>query len=955
MKSIVVFSLFLTVFSSVTWAQNAGIKGNVNDRADNKPVVAATVSLLKQLDSSVVFTTVTGATGAFSFVNLPADSFIVKVGALNYQEFISFITLKDAVRTLPTFMLDRQGKDLSNVTVVARTPPVVVKGDTSQFSANQYKVNPDATTEDLIKKMPGITVAKDGTVTAQGETVKKVTIDGKDFFGDDASAALKNLPSEVVDKIQVFDRLSDQSRLTGIDDGNSTKAINVVTKAGLKNGRFGRVYAGYGTDDRYSAGGNASFFKGNRRLSLVGNFNNINQQNFASQDLLGLTGSGGGRPGGGPPQGGGGRWNGGNNDFNVGQSNGISKTNAAGLNFSNQYGKKVTLAGSYFYNQSRNTNQSTTTRETFLGGRDTSLFTNQISNSITNNTNNRINLRLEYTIDSSNSLFIIPSFNFQQNHSTSFSDYKSYYGARGGGAVYDTANTSLGKNTSDRTGFNIRNNILFRHAFVKKGRSISFGLNTTFSKNNSESISNADYRYFKSAVVFDSLQNQFYDNVSNGYTVGGTIAYTEPLSKKAQLQFDYNPSVQKNNADQQTFGYDGQKYSTLEQSLSNKFNNTITTNNAGITYRLVPDKDNMFSVGVSYQNSKLESDRTFPTKTNISQSFSNVLPNLIWRKKFSASSNIRLFYRASTNFPSVNQLQDVVNQSNQLVVSTGNPALKQSYTQFVATRYSYTNSKTSKSFFANLFLQTAGNYITSATYIPNADSTIQNGIKLQKGSQLTKPVNLNGYRSARTFFNYSMPIKAIKTNLNLNAGFAYSRLPGLTNNVNIVTNNIVYNTGVVLASNISEFVDFNLSYNANFNQTSGSGRGNNNYVNQAVGAQVNLLSKTGWFLQNDVSYQANSGLSEGFNQKYSLWNAAIGKKFLKNKVGELKLSVFDLLKQNQSIVRTVDARYIEDAQSQVLQQYFLLTFTYNLKNFGVAKPTVKRENMEGGYRGGPGF
>ncbi|MCY7292069.1 MAG: outer membrane beta-barrel family protein, partial [Ferruginibacter sp.] len=618
-------------------------------------------------------------------------------------------------------------------------------------------------------------------------------------------------------------------------------------------------------------------------------------------------------------------------------------------------GKKVTLAGSLFYNQSKNTNQSTTSRETFLGGTDTSLFTKQISNSVTSNTNNRINLRLEYTIDSNNSLFIIPSFNFQENNSTSISDFKSYYGARGGGAVYDTANTSSGKNTSDRSGFNIRNNILYRHAFSKKGRSISFGLNTAFSKNNSENIVDADYRYFKITGVFDSLQNQFYDNISNGYSVGGTIAYTEPLSKKAQLQFDYNPSVQKNNADQQTFGFDGQKYSNLEQSLSNKFNNTITTNNAGITYRLMPDRDNMFSVGISYQNAKLESDRTFPTKTNINQSFSNFLPNLIWRKKFSAASNIRLFYRSSTNFPSVNQLQDVVNQSNQLVVSTGNAALKQSFTQFIATRYSYTNSKTSKSFFANLFLQTAGNYITNATYIPKSDSTIQNGIVLQKGSQLTKPVNLDGYRSARSYLTYSMPIKAIKTNLNLNAGIAYSRLPGLTNNINIITNNIVYNTGIVLASNISEFVDFNLSYNANFNQTSGLGSGDNNFINQAIGAQVNLLSKTGWFLQNDITYQANSGLSAGFNQKYSLWNAAIGKKFLKNKVGELKLSVFDLLNENQSIVRTVDARFIEDAQTQVLRQYFLLTFTYNLKNFGVAKPTGRKDNAEGGYRGGPGF
>ena len=961
MKSIVVFALLFTAFSSAAWAQNAGIKGNVNDRTDNKPVTAATVTLLKQLDSSVVSTTVTGPNGAFSFINLPAESFIVKVNALNFQEFLSFITLKDTVRTLSTFLLARQDKDLSTITVVARTPPVVVKGDTSQFSASQYKVNPDATTEDLIKKMPGITVAKDGTVTAQGETVRKVTIDGKDFFGDDASAALKNLPSEVVDKIQVFDRLSDQARLSGVDDGNSTKAINVVTKAGLKNGRFGRVFAGYGTDERYNAGGNVSFFKGNRRLSLVGNFNNINQQNFASQDLLGLTSSGGGgnRGGGGPPQGGGGRWNGGgNNDFNVGQSNGISRTNAAGLNFSNQYGKKVTLAGSYFYNQSRNTNVATSTLESFLGVTDTSIFTKQMSNTVTNNTNNRINLRLEYNIDSNNTLYIIPSLNFQQNNSTSFTDYKRYFGEKGGGAVYDTSNTSFGKSTNERTGFNLRNNILFRHAFAKRGRSISFGLNTTFSKNNSENIIDANNRIFKLPAITNSIQNQFYDNVSDGYTVGGNITYTEPLSKKAQLQLDYNPSVQKNNADQQTFGFDGQKYSILDQSLSNKFNNTITTNNGGITYRLVPDRDNMFSVGVSFQNAKLESDRTFPTTSNINQSFTNILPNLMWRKKLSAASNIRVFYRTSTNFPSVNQLQDVVNQSNPLFFSSGNAALKQSFTQFVATRYSYTNSKTSKSFFANLFLQTAGNYITNATFVSKRqDSVLQNGVTLLKGAQLSKPVNLDGYRSARTFFTYSMPLKFIKTNLNFNAGFVYSRLPGLVNNVSIITNNIIYNTGIVLASNINEFVDFNLSYNANFNQTSGNSSGDNNAVNQAVGAQVNLLSKKGWFIQNDVSYQANSGLSAGFNQNFSLWNAAIGKKFLKNQVGELKLSVFDLLKQNQSISRVVDGTSIFDSQNTVLQQYFLLTFTYNLKNFGVAaKPAVRRDGAEGGYRGGgPGF
>ncbi len=929
---------FLTLAAT---AQNGAVVGKIADNANSKPIVAATVSLLKQLDSSIVSTTVTDANGGFVFNNVAADSLILKINSLNYQEYITFITVKDTVKTLAAIGLDIQNKDLANVTVVAKTPPVVVKGDTSQFSASQYKVNPDATTEDLIKKMPGITVAKDGTVTAQGETVKKVTIDGKDFFGDDASAALKNLPSEVVDKIQVFDRLSDQSRLTGFDDGNSTKAINVVTKAGLKNGRFGRVYAGAGTNDRYSAGGNVSFFKNNSRISLVGNFNNINQQNFASQDLLGLTSSAGNRnqQGGG----GGGRPGGGGGDFNVGQASGISKTNAVGINYSNQYGKKVTLAGSYFYNQSNNTNSSIVNTETFLRP-DTSLFSRQVSNSITNNKNHRINLRLEYNIDSSNSIFIIPSISFQSNNSTGFSNLISTYGKAGGGAMYDTANTSLSKTRANRDGYNIRNNILYRHSFAKKGRSVSLGFNTNFTKNNAESYSDASYRYFKNMLVTDSLQNQFYDNASNGYSIGGSIAYTEPLSTKAQIQIDYNPSVQKNKANQQTFAYDGQKYSMFDTVLSNKFDNTITTNNAGLSYRYNPNKDEMFSVGVNYQNSVLESDRTFPSVSTVNQNFSNILPNLMWRKKLSTTSNIRVFYRASTNFPSVNQLQDVVNLTNPLRVSAGNPALKQSYTQFLGSRYSYTNSKTSKSFFANIFLQTANNYISNATYIPTKDSTIQKGITLQKGSQFSKPVNLNGYNTLRSFFTYSMPLKGLKTVLNLNAGFSYSKLPGLTNNIAITTNNYVYNTGLVLASNISEFVDFNISYAANFNNTSGYSTSDNNYVNQALGLQVNLLSKTGWFVQNDISYQANSGLSAGFNQQYSLWNAAIGKKFLKNKVGELKLSVFDLLKQNQSIVRTVDARYIEDAQYQVLQQYFMLTFTYNLKNFGKAKVQTKQQD-----------
>ncbi|MGG9964276.1 outer membrane beta-barrel protein [Ferruginibacter sp. SUN106] len=939
--------LFAGFISATAFGQNITLKGKVTDKADKTPVVGATIALVSQKDSAQLSLKVTDSKGNFQFSNLEPATYIVKISFSGYEKIEQKIALQASNKDAIPFTISKIATDLTGVTIISKAPPVKQKGDTSEFSASQFKVNPDATAEDMIKKLPGLTVAKDGTVTAMGEQVKKVTVDGKDFFGDDATAALKNLPADIIDKIQVFDKLSDQAALTGFDDGNSIKTVNIVTKSGIRNGQFGRIYAGAGTDGRYTAGGNVSFFNGNRRLSLVGNFNNINLQNFSSQDLLGVTSSGGGGGRGGGGRGGGGGFGGGADNFNVGQSSGISKTNAAGLNFSNVYGKKLTLTGSYFFNNSTNTNESLTNTETFYDPKN--LFSLQKTNSTSDNTNHRINMRLEYKIDSANSLFIIPSISFQNNKSVSNSSSQNFYG------INDSTSTSIGNSNSSRNGYNIRNNVMFRHSFPKRGRTISFGFNTNWTKNDGETITDAAYKFYKNGLVTDSLQNRFGDNSTNGTTIGGNIAYTEPIGKKSQLQIDYTPSVQKNKADQQTFNYDGQKYTVFDTSLSNRFDNTITTNNVGANFRLGQSRDEQLSFGVNFQNSKLESQRVFPTATSVHQTFSNILPNVMWRKKLSNVSNIRVFYRASTNFPSVSQLQDVVNLNNPLSVSSGNPDLKQSYTHFVTGRYSYTNSKTSKSFFANLLLQTASDYISNATYKATKDSTIQQNIVLKQGSQLSKPVNLDGYKSLRTFFTYSMPLKFIKTTLNVNTGFSYSKLPGLINNINTVTNSYAYNAGVVFASNISEYVDFNVSYSANFNNstTNTTNSTATKYVNQAAGAQVNLLSKKGWFLQNDVSGNTYSGLSDGFNQSFWLWNAAIGKKILKKQAGEIKLSVFDLLKQNQSIVRTVTGAYIEDAQTQVLKQYFMLTFTYKLKNFGVAA-TRQGGNFNRGEGGMPG-
>jgi hypothetical protein len=950
------FLLFAIFFSGIVQAQS--LKGKLLDLVDNKPLPGATLRLISVKDSTNRFNTVSDSKGEFLFNNLSKDSFFLQINYIGYENFKQFVVLNDSLPdvNLGSLLIPKTTKEMSGVTIVSKTPPTQQKGDTTQYNASQYKVNPDATTEDLIKKMPGITVDKDGTVTAQGEQVKKVTIDGKEFFGDDATAALRNLPSEIVDKIQVFDRLSDQAQFTGFDDGNSQKAINIVTKSGIKNGQFGRIYAGAGTNETYSAGGNVSFFKGNRRISLVGNFNNINQQNFASQDLLGVTstssggnrgggnfGGGGNRGGGSNNRGGGGGNFGGGENFSVGQQSGISTTNATGINFSDKWGKKTDVQGSYFFNNSNNVNDNSSRTET-LGQ---NFFNNQSSVSESKNYNHRINLRIEYRLDSSNSFIISPSLNFQKNRSVSEALENSLYGTD------DTLNTSVSNRDVLRTGYNLRNNILYRHSFAKRGRTFSAGFNTSVNKNDGETYSISNYRFFKdNGTITDSLQNQFTDNPTNGYTLSGNVSYTEPINAKSQLQINYTPSYSKNKADQQTLLYDvlGGKYSEFVSALSNKFDNTTTTQNGGVTYRIGNNRDNQFSIGISLQHSRLESDRTFPTVASVDQSFTNLLPNLQWRKKISARSSFNIFYRANTNFPSITQLQDVVNQSNQLRMSVGNPDLKQSYTHFLTGRYTFTNTQKGQSFFANIFLQAQENYISSATYIASADSLIQQGVVLSKGSQLTKPVNLNGYKSLRSFFTFGQPVKFIKSNINLSTGFSYSKLPALINQVKSMTDNYTYNAGIVIASNISEYVDFNLSYNSNFNTAKSTAKGSSvtKYINQSAGFQFNLLSKKGWFLQNDVSNQSYTGLSDGFNQSFWLWNAAIGKKFLKKKQAELKLSVFDLLKQNQSIYRDVTSTYIQDSQSRVLQQYFMLTFTYSLKNFGKATNTNNFQRRDRG-------
>jgi hypothetical protein len=430
--------------------------------------------------------------------------------------------------------------------------------------------------------MPGITVTN-GTVTAHGETVNRVLVDGKPFFGDDAALTLKSLPAEIVDKIEVFDKLSDQAQFTGFDDGNGQKTINIVTKADRKMGQFGKVFAGYGLDNRYQAGGNISFFKGNQRISVIGLSNNINMQNFSSQDLLGVTGSsgGGGRGGGG----GGGS----SNNFLVGNQSGITGTNSFGLNYANKFGKKVDVSGSYFFNRTGNTNTQSTEKEYFLSGGTGNQFYNENSRTSSTNSNHRLNFRVEYNINANNSLIITPRLSFQDNHSTSLK--AGLTTLANGSNVNSTDNSQRSQNN----GYNFSNDLLFRHSFAKKGRTLSLNVNTQVNDRDGIRDLYSKNMYYGLAMPDTAMRGDTIDQrsftKSDGITLGGNLIYTEPISTTGQLQFNYGLTVSNSNSSRETYNmsFDSNTYSDLDTLLSNNFDNRYITNRAG--YRLpLPQK-----------------------------------------------------------------------------------------------------------------------------------------------------------------------------------------------------------------------------------------------------------------------------------------------------------------------------------------------------------------------------
>lgn len=939
------FLLSLTILISArVFAQGVEVTGTVQEAKTKIAVVGAGVLLINQKDSTQRKGVQADTAGFFRFTGVQPGSYLLRVTSIGYDDLQNKFTVGTTNKGLGVLVMGENARQLSEVIVRQKQIRVEQKGDTVQYNASAYKTNPDASAEDLVKKMPGVTI-ENGVVKAQGEEVKKVTVDGQEFFGDDATLALKNLPAEIIDKVQVFDRLSDQAQFTGFDDGNSVKTINITTLQGKNNGQFGKVYAGYGENDRYQSGVSMNLFKKDQRLTIIGLSNNINQQNFSNQDILGVLGSsggggfggggggfgggGGGRPsgggggGGGRPGGGGGGANAG--DFMVGQQPGIAHTTSIGLNYSDNLGKKVKLNTSYFFNSAKNSNAGSAYRE-YLGTVPQTY--NETNSSDNDNMNHRVTMRLEYNINKNNSIIFTPRISWQDNSSHSMLDGRTFLQ----GALQNTTQTN---SNNTNKGYNLSGELLFRHRFAKEGRTFSISLQDNLSDRTGLNSQYSVSRYFS-----PNDTTQIIDQQTRSYTysnrVSANVSYTEPLSKTSQLQFDHNISYNLSSSDRRVNAFDqeNETYSILNQSLSSVFDNNYLTNRSGVSYR-IRNQQSFFTIGAAYQNAQLGSEQTYPNPQNVKYNFNSVLPNAMFNYRFKNKANLRVFYRTNTNAPSVNQLQDVIINSNPTQLSTGNPDLKQDYSHSVSVRFGSTQSKTAQSI--NIFgnLSYSNNAIVQSTFIADKDYTLAPGIILFRGSQLTKPVNMDGLLNVRSFVSYGIPVSFIKSNLNFNAGFSYLKNPNQINNVKSFTNNYGINGGVVVSSSMSEKFDFTLSYSPSYNIVRNSLQTNlnSNYVSQNTNAKVNWLFGKGFVLQTEVVNQAYSGLGAGYNRSFTLWNGGIGYKFLKKQAGELRFNVFDILKQNNSISRNVSTAYVEDVRNMVLGRYYMITFTYNLRNF----------------------
>lgn len=924
MRQFYLLSILFVCSISVHAQKNGSVKGIAYDTLSAKAVPDATITILVKKDSSLFTFGMTDNDGRFFLDNIPVGEYRLLITHVGYHNYSKNFSLTENVKNidLGNVVMNDRTKVLEEVLVTTEAPPVTLIGDTVQYNAASFKTQPNASVEQLLKKLPGVEVGKDGTVKAQGQTVNKVLVDGKEFFGNDPKMATKNLPADAIDKVQVYDKLSDQAQMTGFDDGNSEKTINLKLKKDKKKGAFGKITAGAGTDERFEGRFNINSFKGARQMSAIGMANNTNAEGFSFMDMMNFTGELGRM------------MRGGNGNVNInitaddpnaallGSNNsGIRTIWGGGLNYNNIIGNKIDFTSNYFYNHYNPKTESQIQRQYILP--DSSYFYNQ--NSLSNNINNshRLNLGFDYVIDSFHSLKISPSLGYQQTKNNSLNDYQQT------GENGELNNNGYSHSITSSTAYNFRNDLLFRKKFRRKGRTFSLSLQTTMNSSEGDGSLESVNEFFRrggGGSRIDSI-NQLINNQGDlrGYTA--RAVYTEPVFKRSLLEFSVGKSNNKSTNEKITYDYNkgSGKYDQLNDSLTNDFQNEYGYTNAGLRLRTQKKKYN-YAIGLSWQRAELEGKITSGVKDSvITKNFINLLPTARFQYNFTRYKNLTVNYRAFTNQPSVSQLQPVPDISNALNIKEGNPDLKQEFTHNVQINYMGVNPFKNKNLFAYFNLNRTDNKIV------NADTLYSSGIKK------TKPVNVDGVYSLNGNINLGLPARFLKGTLRIGTNLGYNRgrqfINGIANTIN------TFSAGPRLGLDMSptEKIDLSFSAGMNYNKTKYSLQPifNTSYFSQVYETEFNWQLPKGFYLSTDFTYTVNNQLADGFNAQVPLWNASLSKLFLNFNRGELKLRVNDILNRNIGVSRSSNQNYIEDSRVNNLRRFALLSFTYSLSKTGL--------------------
>ncbi len=919
MQKLSFFLLIAIIFPGYIFGQNSSLKGHLTDSSNHQNAVYAVVSVLQPKDSTLIKFSRSDKNGNFQISGLDSGRYMLLISYPKYGDYVDHINLKASENIdLKTIFLTEKAKLLQEI--IIRQSAIRIKGDTTEFTADSFHVKPNATVEDLLKNIPGIQVDKDGKITAQGEQIQKVLVDGEEFFSDDPTIATRNLRADAVDKVQVFDKKSDQAAFTGIDDGQKTKTLNLKLKDNAKHGYFGKLSAG-GLDKYYNGQALINAFKGKRKLAafVIGsstdatglNWQDSRSYGFANDNVqimdgggIMITSSGGDDLG---------------SQSYYGQ--GLPESVKAGLHFSNKWNSdKYNAGGNYLFNKLAVRSAGNTYRQNIL--LDSVYYNREAANTHSDKMRHSLAGTMEIQIDSSSSIKI--TANGSAGTSKSYSDYTSQALSQENKMV----NSSLRNTSSNGDNSNFNTSAIWRKKFKKAGRTLSVNFDEKYSESSSTGFLNnhSDF-YNNNEIIFkkDSTdQNKINGNISN--LIGAKATYTEPLSKKSFLEFNY--SFYNNSTTQKRLSYNKDlngKYIMLVDSLSNDFKYIYNTNSAGLNYRYNAKKYN-FSFGGNIANTAFEQTDQVKDTTR-KYNYFNLFPQANFNYKFNAYSNIRFNYSGNTQQPTIDQLQPLKNNDDPLNVVIGNPSLRQKFQNRFNLNFNNYKVLSERSIYIGTNFSFTKNDISSS-YIVDA-----------LGKRTTQYLNVNGNYSAGLYGGYYIKIPKTKIRAYLNPSGNISHTTNFVNGLQNITTSKRFSSRIGLQSFKEKKYQINLSATPSYNQSKSS-------ISSVAGTKY-------WTYDYslDGSYtlpgklEIGSDIDFNFRQKLNafdknnnviVWNAYVEKKFMKNDALALRASINDILNQNKGYSRNIQPFSIEEKHYLTFQRYGLISLTWNFTNKGGA-------------------